>query len=75
MAVIFQPIKSRQLTKMCRFPYLFHNNAVLTSGTLDNRYFVCNHYKLPMLCLQLKAIMFLFNIKYLAVLLPNYCPT
>ena len=71
MRVILLSIKSRQFTNVL-VPCQIHSNvAVWSSGTtqliLCSRMCLAAHYQYPMLCQELRAIIFLFNIKYLAI--------
>ena len=77
MRVIFQPYKSRQLTNVS-IPCLIHNNTVWSSCTTQLIFCLQRcpvaYYQFSVLCQEVRAIMFLFHIKCLAILLPNYCP-
>ena len=77
MRVILPSVKSRQLTSGS-FPYLIHNKAVWSSGTRQLIFCLqmrsVAQYQFQTLCQELRAIMFLSNIKHLAILLPNHSP-
>ena len=77
MRVTLPSFQSRQLANVL-IPFLIHYNAVRSFGTTPlifcSQTCPATHYQLPMLCQELRAIMFLFNKKYFAIWLPDYCP-